>query len=469
VKADLLIRAGRLLDAAHGRDGIFDIAVRAGKVIAVAPEIHMNAAQVMLAQGKLVIPGLIDTHVHLCPRTHGQVAHKMLARAGVTTALELAGPVKDVLNVAGEYGAGLTIGCLELIVPDENIPKNADAAQVDKTLDNVLNAGAIGVKMHYDAALTPEVKARVIKATNERFLYVASHCGSTATASDLTGLREDIEIAGKHRLHLAHLNSYCRGFHKDATLEALDAINLLRGAPHLYSEAYLATINGTSGQCANGVPVNARVKQWLLAGGFEATETGYAKAIRAGYARVHALIGDNVSLLTGDEGVRFWQNAKTQTGMSFPVNPALSRALLASSKNADGRFDVDAIATDGGGIPRNDMASSGWKMVELELLSAPQWVQKISWTPARVLGLKDKGHLGEGADADIAIFDPLHKKVMTTIARGEVIMQDGKILGRGSRVLTTGKGAEAVRAAGCEAVMLELSQSGFFTGDGLKA
>jgi imidazolonepropionase-like amidohydrolase len=469
VKADLLIRGGRVLDAAHERDGIFDIAIRAGKVIAVVPEIHMDAAQVMLAQGKLVLPGLVDTHVHLCTRVNGRVAHKMLARAGVTTALELAGPVTDVLNVAGEYGAGLTIGCLELLAPDENIPKNADAAQVDETLDEVLGSGAIGVKMHYDAGLSPELKARIIKAANERFIYVASHCGSTATASDLTGLREDIELAGKNRLHLAHLNSYCRGFSKDATLEALDAISLLRGAPHLYSEAYLATINGTSGVCENGVPVNARVKQWLLAGGFEATETGYAKAIRAGYARVHALMGDNVVLLMGDEGVKFWQNAKTQTGMSFPVNPALSRALLASSKNADGRFDVDAIATDGGGIPRNDMASSGWKLVELELLTPLEWVQKISWTPARVLGLKDKGHLDEGADADITVFDPLHKKVVTTIARGEVIMQEDKVAGKGSRVLTTAKGQEAVRAAGCEAVMLELSQSGFFTGDGLKA
>jgi imidazolonepropionase-like amidohydrolase len=467
--ADLLIRGGRVLDAAHRRDGIFDIAVRGGKVISVAPEIYMKATRVLGAQGNIVMPGLIDTHVHLCSEANGHVAHKMLARAGVTTALELAGPVQDVLNIAGQFGAGLTIACLELLAPDENIPKNADAAQVDETLDKVLGSGAVGVKMHYDAALSPELKARVIKAANERFIYVASHCGSTATASDLTGLREDIELAGKNRLHLAHLNSYCRGFHKDATLEALEAITLLRGAPHLYSEAYLATINGTSGQCANGVPVNARVKQWLLAGRFEATEPGYAAAIRAGYARVHAPTPDNVTLLTGDEGVKFWQAAKTQTGMSFPVNPALSRTLLASSKDANGRFDVDAIATDGGGIPRNDMASSGWKLVELELLSALEWVQKISWTPARVLGLKNKGHLGEGADADIAIFDPLHKKVVTTIARGEIVMQDGQVFGRSSRVLTTSQGVDAVRAAGCEPVVLELSQSGFFTGDGLKA
>jgi cytosine/adenosine deaminase-related metal-dependent hydrolase len=469
MKADLLIRSGRVLDAAHERDGIFDIAVYAGKVIAVALEIHMDAAQVILAQGKLITPGLVDTHVHLCPRTNGQVAHKMLARAGVTTALELAGPVKDVLNVAGTYGAGLTIACLELLAPDENISEHADTADIDNALDKVLGAGAIGVKMHYDAALSPEVKARIIKATNERFLYVASHCGSTATDSDLTGLCEDIEIVGKHRLHLAHLNSYCRGFQEDATLEALEAVNLLRNAPHLYSEAYLATINGTSGQCANGVPVNARVKQWLLAGGFEATETGYAEAIRVGYTRVHAPTPDNVTLLTGDEGIKFWQAAKTHTGMSFPVNPALSRTLLASSKDANGRFDVDAIATDGGGIPRNDMASSGWKLVELELLSPLEWVQKISWTPARVLGLKDKGHLGEGADADIALFDPTQKKVTTTIARGETIMQDGLVVGSGSRVLTTVKGKEAVRAAGCEPMLHDLSNAGFFTGEGLKA
>ena len=65
--------------------------------------------------------------------------------------------------------------------------------------------------------------------------------------------------------------------------------------------------------------------------------------------------------------------------------------------------------------------------------------------PARSLGLKDKGHLGLGADADIAIYDinPSNMDVLTgkpsklrrafgqayyTIKNGEVVVRDGKIL-----------------------------------------
>ena len=53
--------------------------------------------------------------------------------------------------------------------------------------------------------------------------------------------------------------------------------------------------------------------------------------------------------------------------------------------------------------------------------------------PARILGLKDKGHLGPGADADITIYTPHeNKEIMFEMPRivikaGQVIVEQGEI------------------------------------------
>jgi dihydroorotase len=62
---DLLIRGGRVLDPGRKVDGMLDVAIRAGKIAAVQKNIPASsAAEVMDAGGKLVVPGLIDDHVH---------------------------------------------------------------------------------------------------------------------------------------------------------------------------------------------------------------------------------------------------------------------------------------------------------------------------------------------------------------------------------------------------------------------
>jgi dihydroorotase-like cyclic amidohydrolase len=114
---DLLISGGYLVDPANGREGRFDLAIEGGKVVRVeqglsrdlarqvyeAVELGLSrdlARQVYEADGRLVLPGLIDTHVHLTPATRAAGFH-MLAASGVTTALDCAGPVRS------DHGFGL--------------------------------------------------------------------------------------------------------------------------------------------------------------------------------------------------------------------------------------------------------------------------------------------------------------------------------------------------------------------------
>ena len=53
--------------------------------------------------------------------------------------------------------------------------------------------------------------------------------------------------------------------------------------------------------------------------------------------------------------------------------------------------------------------------------------------PAKILGLKRKGHLGPGADADVTIYNPdadyqkMFELPRYVISRGEVVVEDGEI------------------------------------------
>jgi len=472
--ASLVIRAGRVVDPASNLDALMDVVVRSDKVADVVPcgQAAMLAAdRVIDASGKYVLPGIIDLHVHLSSRYSGPVAHKMLARAGVTTALDMGAAPADALATAASHGAGLNVGSLGGLVPGGNLPdRDPSRAAIRRALDECLDGGSLGIKIHFDNKLTPAATKIAIDEANWQRTWVAFHCGTTETASDITGLREAVELAGPNRLHLAHVNSYCRGNVMDPVVEAQECISLLNGAPHLFSESYLASINGTSARCTDGMPVVERVGMWLQMGGFAPTQDGLRDAIMAGWARIHRVIGDDTVLATGDEGVAAWLAAETNTGLSFAVNPTMPRLMLAAARDGDGRFVVDALGTDGGGIPRNVLLSHGLALVDIEVLSATDLVRKLSWTPARVIGLPAKGHLRPGvADADITIVDPVARRATTTICGGRVIMHEGLVIGAGTTFLTTERGAAAVAASGCKPSVINLSQSGFYTGDGLKA
>lgn len=61
---DLLIKGGRIIDPSVRLDGIRDIGITAGRIVAVEREIAAEAAATLDARGKLVVPGLIDIHSH---------------------------------------------------------------------------------------------------------------------------------------------------------------------------------------------------------------------------------------------------------------------------------------------------------------------------------------------------------------------------------------------------------------------
>jgi dihydroorotase len=62
---DLLIKGGRVIDPSAGLDGIRDVAITGGRIVAVEAGIAADAAETIDARGKIVAPGLIDINVHV--------------------------------------------------------------------------------------------------------------------------------------------------------------------------------------------------------------------------------------------------------------------------------------------------------------------------------------------------------------------------------------------------------------------
>jgi hypothetical protein len=265
------------------------------------------------------------------------------------------------------------------------------------------------------------------------------------------------------------MNSYCRGMILDAIDEAREAVEILVKNPNLRSESYLARLNGTSARCVDGVPASGTARNCLIMGGYEVSEAGLERAMLDGFCFVLDASADENTLLTGEAARDLYREMGTNVGISFPVNDPTSQFILATARRPDGQFAVDALSTDGGGIPRNLTIDHGLAIVALGGLSLSTFVYKASLAGARMIGLDRKGHLGVGADADCAIVDLARRTVKTTVAGGRPICVDGVVVGSGGTIVTTARGERAVRQSGLPVEVVDLARSGLYAPERMTA
>lgn len=464
---DLLLKNGTVVDYAADRLEIADVAVKDGVIVSVEPELDPTQAREYFdVSGCHVVPGIIDSHVHASAWLGGRFAHKMMARVGVTTALDMSGPVDSVLDVAAAHGTGLNLATIEYVRPGDTVTnENPSAEELQDLVESRMQRGSIGLKIlggHYP--LTPEATARTIEVANRNHAYVAFHAGTAKTGSTLDGMLEAIALAEGHSLHVAHINSYCRGSIKPAVEETEIAIQSLLNNPRIRSESYLSPLNGTSAKCSNGAPESLVTQRCLKTGGFEPTEAGMEQAILAGWAEINMEAGGEMVVAVGEMARDFWRARETDVAVSFRVNPPEPRLRLAIARRPSGSFVVDSISTDGGGIPRNVIVEMGLSLVELQALSLKDFVRKTSYNPAKMLGLGRKGSLQVGYDGDITVLDVPARTAQMGIVSGQMIMYKGFVCGKGCRIVTTEQGEAAVRRRGLEPVTVDLSRSAFYLG-----
>ena len=76
-----------------------------------------------------------------------------------------------------------------------------------------------------------------------------------------------------------------------------------------------------------------------------------------------------------------------------------------------------------------------------------------------MLGLENRGHFTEGAEADITIIDQNIGKAVMSFVKGKMIMKDGMSLMNGGNWLILSEGKELAEKSGLPFEILDLSKS----------
>lgn len=471
---NLIIKGGTVIDSQNHINGKFDIGVIDGKVAEISPEIDPNLGRRILnVKGKVVLPGIIDMHIHTgFTGKGGRVAMTMAVKAGTVTAMDCAGPLHEFYDFSINNGTGMNMICLQMIRPGWNVRGvEPFENEIENLIDKSLDDGALGMKLlggHYP--MTMEATQRVVEVANKKKAYVAFHVGTTENGvGNFNSFKDAIKISEGLSMDLVHVNSYCRGqILGDPVIETLEALSIIEAHPNIFSESYLAVFSGTPVKCTNGELESNGPKNSLSMGGYEGNERGLRKAILDGWASVVAQRGDENVRLTGQEGIEHFESEGTDVTGTFPVTPASTRFLLATQKGKSGRFIIDAIATDGGSIPRNFIVEKGTALVRMDMLTWEEFITKTSLNPARIFGFKDKGHLGIGADADITVLEGTSGRAYSAINGGKIIMIDGVVVGNGTIIITTERGVKAVEEQGLNAKVVDLTKGWFYGGRPVK-
>ncbi len=144
---EILLKGGHVIDPKNNIDGIMDVALAEGKIVAVARNISTaNVEKIIDVKGSYVVPGLIDLHAHnfFGTKAYGYLSNSFSSlppdgfsfRSGVTTIVDAGGAgwrnfktfkkqVIDhsktrVLCFINIVGAGMKGGATEQNLPDMN-------------------------------------------------------------------------------------------------------------------------------------------------------------------------------------------------------------------------------------------------------------------------------------------------------------------------------------------------------------
>ena len=404
----ILIKNGRVIDPDSRLDEICDILIENGQIAKVEKELSDNAAKIIDAEGCYVMPGLIDMHVHF--RDPGQT-HKedvitgamAAAKGGVTTVLAMPNtkPVIDnpdrvryVTNKARQHAPihGLQVGAITKGMMGQEL----------SDIDGMADAGIPAISEDGKSVMNAHLYEEAMKIAAKRNLPVLAHCedinmvhggcmnqGDKSEEWKLPGISnavEDVIIArdivlaketGAH-LHLCHCST------KDSAKMVEEArrngVSIsAEVCPHHFT---LSTDDMVQGDTNFKMNPPLRTKEDV-------------EALKQG------LKDDIFDVISTDHA----PHAFDEKQQSFQKAP----------------FGIVGLETS--------VALTITELVDTGILTPMQMAEKMSYNPARILHMGQKGSLKPGKDADVTIIDPDEEYVIdpkTFVSRGKNTPFGGK-------------------------------------------
>jgi formylmethanofuran dehydrogenase subunit A len=496
------LKGGRVIDPANGRDAISDVWIRDGRI--VEPPSHARPDGTHDVTGRIVMAGAIDIHSHiagwnentgrlLLPELHRSVKPRLeltpLANAvsgtfqtgclyaamGFTTVVEPAVAPQDALHAHLEL-ADIPIidkATLSVLGNDDYLlglmHANESASAVrDYVAWTLATSRALGIKVinaggaaafksnvrqfsFDDVVPSYGVSSRSIVKTLQRAVHELGvphplhvHCNNLGMAGSAETALATIAAAESLPLHLAHLQFYGygkegeRGFSSAAPrlAEAINAVQsvtidvgqVMFGQTVTISSDVLRQFNARN---------QASPKKWAIIDG-DGNGGGivpYRYRAKDFYNAVQWCAGLELFLLI-DDPRRVFFTTDHPNGAPFTTYPEIFALLM------DRDLRARWIAT----LPPAAVAVTTLADIKREY-TLGEIATMTRAAPAKLLGLADRGHLGPGAVADIAVYTEdadkakMFRSAALVFKDGDLVVRDGQVTHyRWGRALTVEPG-----------------------------
>ncbi len=235
--ADLLIRNGRVIDPASGRDETADVLIRGGRIAAVGAGLQADGANMLNAAGLVVAPGFIDMHVHLREPgfEHAETIESgsfAAAAGGFTSVCPMpnTSPVNDNPTVTSYIVERADRHAVVNVFPVGSITKGS-AGEALAEMGSMKKAGIVAVSDDGRPVMNARVMRRALETVKAFDLVLIQHCedldlsaggdmheGVQSTRLGLRGIpgcAEDVIVARDlllaeftgARYHVAHIST----------------------------------------------------------------------------------------------------------------------------------------------------------------------------------------------------------------------------------------------------------------------
>jgi len=379
----LLLKGGRILDPASGRDEKLDLLVADGKVAKLGKKIEASGAEVVDVKGLVLCPGFIDLHVHL--REPGREDSETIrsgtlaAAAGGFTGVACmpnTNPVNDHPAVTESILSEARRSGVVAVYPIAAITKGSEGKELAE-FGLLKDAGAVGLSDDGRPVASADVMRRALEYARQYDLPIIDHCEDKALSGG--GVMNEGVVATRLGL---------RGYPGEAeeVMVARDIIlaRLTRGRIHIAHLSTAGSVRHVRQGKADGIAVTCEVTPHHFALTDEAVGDYDTDAKMNPPLRSRADV---------DEVLRGLQDGTVDCIATdhAPHNPDDKAVEFdAAPFGVVGLETAVAVALD--------------KLVRARVVSLRRLVELLSVNPARILRLK-KGRLAEGDDADLTLLD----------------------------------------------------------------